>query len=129
VATSALGHAICTGKARNPALHADGFVSQLLVFGDIFECRIHVYAIGVCIDQDTLAALAAKQVVDRSVQGLTLDVPQRDVHCRDCRHCNRTTPPICSAVEILPDVFALKWIPADDAWNHVLCKVRSNSQL
>ena len=97
--------------------------------GHIFEGVIDVLAVGVGIRQHTLAALAAQQVVHRRIESLPLDVPQRKVHGPDRRHRYRSPPPIRSAIEILPDVFGLKRVAADDAGNHVVAEIAGDRQL
>src|SRR5580658_7285001 len=114
VPTRPLGDAIGCREPRYAALHANGLVAQLLVPRNIFECVIDVTAGGVAIDKYAVAALAAKQVIDRSVESFALDVPQGHVDSGDRRHGYRAPAPIGSAIQILPDIFRLKWIASDD---------------
>ena len=87
---------------------------------DGVEGFFDVAAVGVGVDEDTLAALAAEQVVDGRVERFALDVPQRHVDGGDGGHRDRAAPPVGSAIEILPDVFDLERIAADEAGKHVL---------
>ena len=81
---------------------------------------VDVFAERVCIDQHAVSTLAAQQVVDGRVQRLALDVPERNVNGADCRHGHRTAPPVCTAIEILPDILGLEGIAANEAWKHVV---------
>ena len=44
---------------------------------------VEIPAVRVCIEQDVVADLAAEQLIDRLVQHLAADVPQRDVDAAD----------------------------------------------
>src|SRR5262249_12263899 len=45
------------------------------------------------------------------------------------RHCYRPATPICTAIEILPDVFGLKWIPSDQTRYDMFFKIGRDGQL
>jgi hypothetical protein len=76
----------------------------------------------------TVAAWAAEQVVDRRLQGFAFDIPKRHVDGCDGRHGYGAATPICAAIEILPYVFRLKRIPADQARNDVVLKIGSHGK-
>jgi hypothetical protein len=75
------------------------------------------------------AALATQQVIERCVERLALDVPQRHVHGGDRAHGHRPFAPVRTAIKILPDVIGLKWIAADDARNDIFRKVAGYGKL
>jgi hypothetical protein len=75
-----------------------------------------------------LPRLAAEQVVDGGVERFALDVPQRDVYGGDGGHGDRATAPVRSAVEILPDVFDVEGVAADETGKHVLGKIRCDGE-
>ena len=120
---AALGHAIRGGNARDPALHAHGFVTQLNMAGDFLQATVDVLARGMPIHHDPLAALATQQLVQRHVGGLGLDVPQRHVDGGNRGHGHRATAPVGPAIQVLPDVFDTLRIAADQGGQNVLFKV------
>ena len=79
--------------------------------------------------QHALAAAAAEQVVDRRVQRLALDVPKGDVHRGDGGHRDGSAPPVGAAIQVLPDVFYLRGIAADEAGDDVLGKIAGDGEL
>ena len=46
----------------------------------------------------------------------------------DGGHGDGAAPPVGSAVEILPDVFDVEWIAADEAGKHVLREIAGDSE-
>src|SRR5262249_15833015 len=62
-------------------------------------------------------------VVDGSVEGFALDIPQRHVDRGNRRHGHRTFAPVGSAIEVLPDVLGLKGITTNEAWDHMFREV------
>src|SRR5260370_27295637 len=81
------------------------------------------------VHEHTFAAFPSKQVIKRRIESFTLDVPQRNVNSRNSRHGHRTPAPVRSAVQILPDVLYMKWVPPDETGKHVFLKVRCDGQL
>jgi hypothetical protein len=67
----------------------------------------------------TVSAISAT-FVKRSIERPCLDIPESNVDRRDRTHDYGTMPPIGSAIEVLPDVFDLKGIGPNKAWDHVL---------
>ena len=82
---------------------------------DVVAGFFDVVAVRVAVDQDGIAAASAEQVVDRRVERLALDVPQRHVDRGDGGHGDGTAAPVRSAIEVLPDVFGLEGVAVDDA--------------
>ena len=82
-----------------------------------------VRSVGVGVDEAALAGLAAEKVVDGRVEGLALDVPEGDVDGGDGGHGDGAAPPVGSAIEILPDVFGLEGVAADEAGEDVVLEV------
>jgi len=58
-----------------------------------------------------------------------LDVPQCDVYGGNSGHSDRSAPPVCSAVKVLPDVLRLEGVTADEARENVLLEVGGNGKL
>ena len=87
------------------------------------DCLRNVRAVRVRVDQASTAACTAKQVVNRRVQRLALDIPQSHVNCPDGGHGYRAAPPVSTAIEILPDVFDGRWVSANQAWDDVVLQV------
>ncbi len=102
---------------------ADGEVAFVHVLADGVEGFGDVGSVGVGVDEGALAGLAAEEVVDGSVEGLALDVPEGDVDGGDGGHGDGAAPPVGSAIEVLPDVFGLEGIAADDAGEDVVFEV------
>src|SRR5207249_3088168 len=95
-----------------------------IAFGDVFLDGVegfgNIGAIGVGVDEAALTGLAAEEVVDGDVEGLALDVPEGDVDGGDGGHGDGAAPPVGSAIEILPDVFGLEGVSADEAGEDVV---------
>src|ERR1035441_5378654 len=90
---------------------------------NIFQRMFKVFAVGVRIDHDAIATFASQQVVDRGIQRLSLDVPEGHVHCADGGHSYRPTTPVGPAIEILPDIFGIKWPAPNNARNHMVGEI------
>lgn len=86
----------------------DRFVTERNVLGHFVFCFFDVSPVGVSIDEDRGAAPATQKIVDRRIERFALDVPQRHVDRRNRRHGNRAAAPVCTTVEVLPDVLALE---------------------
>jgi hypothetical protein len=102
---SARRHAVYLLHAGNAALRADSLVAALDETCRGFHGVIDRLAVRVAIDEHLFARCAAEQLIDRCVQRLAFDVPERGVHGGNCGHRDRTAPPIRALVEKLPDVF------------------------
>src|ERR1035441_3143607 len=116
-------NAVGAGEPGNAALHADSLVAKFFFAGYIFKREVDIVAGGVRIYQHSVAAFASKQVVNRSVESFAFDIPESHVDGTNSGHGRRSAPPICTAIKILPDVFRLKRIAPDDAWNHVIDQI------
>ena len=128
IAARSFGYAVGTGEAGNAALHANGFVAHFLVAGHIFKSVIDVFAVGVGVDHKAFAALAAEKVVDRGIERFAFDVPERNVDGADGGHGDGTTTPIRAAIEVLPDVFGLERVAADQARDDVIGEITRDSE-
>jgi len=104
-------------------LHADRLEAFLLVFLHRLDRLGVVAAVGVAVDHEAVAALAPEQLVHRHAGQLPLDVPECHVDGRDGGHGHGTAPPVGATVEVLPDVFDVARIAADEAREHVLVEV------
>ena len=116
-------------EPRNSALGANGGIAHLPVALYLVHGLCDVAPGSMGIDQDMVAALAAEQVVDRDTERLALDVPKRHIDGRDGGHGNRPSPPVRTAIEIMPDVFSLKRIAPDQARNEVILQIADDCQL
>ncbi len=111
------------------ALRADRLVAQRLVAQHLVDRLLEVAPVGVAVDQHARAAGAAEQLVQRQPGGLGLQVPQRGVDRRDRAHRHRPAPPVRAAVQVLPDVFDLVRVAADQARDHMVGEVARDGQL
>src|SRR5580693_9308261 len=110
-------NAVGGGNPGNTRLRANGAIAHGRVFADFVDGFLDVAAVGVAVDHDAGAAFSTEKVVNRSVEGFALDVPQGDVDRANRSHGYGAAAPIRAAIEILPDVFGLKRIAADEARN------------
>ena len=81
------------------------------------------------VDHDPGAALASKQVVDGNSERLAFDIPQRHINRRDCRHGDRTAPPVSSAIKVMPYILGLKRIPPNQARYKMIFQVTGHGEL
>ena len=125
----AFGDSVAGGDAGDAGLRADGEVAFVHVLADGVERFGDVGAVGVGVDEAALAGLAAEQVVDGRVEGLALDVPEGDVDGGDGGHGDGAATPVGSAIEILPDVFGLEGIAADEAGEDVVGEIDGDGEL
>ena len=114
------GDSVGRGQTGDTRLRAHCEVAHLFILCDLVSSFFDVATVGVTIDQNSRPALAAKQVVDGSLQGFAFDVPEGHVDGGDGGHGDGAAAPVGSAVEILPDVFDLKRIAADEAGDQVV---------
>jgi hypothetical protein len=91
-------------------------------FGDIGS-------VGVGVDEATGAGRAAEAVEDGGVEGFALDVPESDVDGGDGGHGDGAASPVGSAIEVLPDVFGLEGVAADEAGEDVVLQVGGYGEL
>ena len=96
--------------------------------GNVFKSFVCVFAICVRIYQHAVAALASEEVVEGCFECLAFDVPERDVDGGNRGHGYGPTPPVCAAIEILPDIFCLKRVATNDAWDHVFGEITCNGE-
>src|SRR6185503_7288878 len=62
----------------------------------------------------SIARLATEQLVHRNAQRLAFQVPERGVDAADRAQQDRPAAPEGALVHVLPDVFELEWIAAND---------------
>src|SRR4029079_1404698 len=113
----------------NAALRADRLVAMLDIAPYGLHRAVEVRAVGMAVDEHAIAAPPAEQLVERLAADFALDVPQRGVDRGDRAHRHGAAPPVGAAVEVLPDVFDLRGIAADQAGDHVVCEVGGDRQL
>src|SRR5580692_132181 len=124
-----LGDAVSRWQPGNPRLRSNSAVSQSHVFVHFIDSLLDVVSVRVAINHYSGAALSSKQVVDRSVESFALNVPQRDVDCTNRRHRHWPAPPVRAAIKILPNIFGLKRIAANQAGNQMLGKISRDRHL
>jgi hypothetical protein len=83
----------------------------------------------VAVDHHRITRRAAEQLVDRHVQRLAEQIPQRGIDRRNRRHRDRTAPPVRAFVEVLPDVFDPARVAANQERNDVVAQVTADRQL
>src|SRR5271169_3080750 len=110
-------NAVGRWQPGNSRLRAYGEVAHGGVFGDFIDGLFDVAAVCVAVDHDAVAALSADKVVKRSVESFAFDVPESDVDGADGGHGHGAAAPVSAAIKILPDIFGLKRIAADQAGN------------
>jgi hypothetical protein len=115
--------------ARDPALGADCLVAERLVVSDGGDGVVERLAVGVSVDHHAFPRRAAQKLIDRHVQGLPGDVPERRIHRPDRGHRHRTTAPVRALVEVLPGVLDPARVAADEEGDDVLAEVRGDGQL
>ena len=60
-------------------------------------------------------ARPTEQAPHRLTKSVSLDVPQRDIDCRNCVQCHAGLPSWCEfPVELVPDSLVIEWIHAND---------------
>src|ERR1700722_835814 len=117
------GDAVRGGEAGDTTLHANGLVAEVAMAGDVFEGVIDIFAGGVAVDEHAFTAFAAEQVIDGSVESLAFDVPKRDVDGGDGGHGDGAATPVSSTIKILPYIFGLRGIAADDAGDNMVVQI------
>ena len=125
----ATAHAVDLVQARHTALRAHRPVAHGLVAQHFVHRVGNVPPVCMAVDHDPRSALAPEQLVQRHASRLGLDVPQGGVHRRNCAHGDRPATPIGALVEVLPDVFNLPGIPADQTGDQVVIEVADHRQL
>ena len=81
-----------------------------------------VTARDVGVHHDPVPALSPDQVVDRRAQDLSLDVPEGGIDGRNGGHVHSAAFPVGAFVEIMPDVFDVRRVPADQRRQEVILK-------
>src|SRR5580698_10135350 len=74
-----LWHAISRFEPRNPALRADGEITNVAIPGNLIDGLSDVAPGRVPVHERRIPAPAAEQIVDRNAESLSLDVPQRHI--------------------------------------------------
>ena len=72
------------------------------------------------VRHDASAAAATEQLVQRLSCDLGLDVPKRRIDCGDGCHGDGASAPVSTFVKVLPDVFNLLRVTANQARDDVL---------
>jgi hypothetical protein len=80
------------------------------------------------VHHDPVTTSATEQLIQRHASRFGFDVPQRGVHGGNCRHSDRASAPIGTAVKVLPDIFDLRCIATNQARNHMVFQVRHNGE-
>ncbi len=128
VGLAGLRHSVAAGYAGDAALRAYGEVALFHVVTYGVERLFDVLAVCVGVDEAALAALAPEQVVEGSIEGLGFDIPEGNVDGRDGGHGDGAATPVCSAIEILPDVFDIEGIAADETGKNVLGEIAGDCE-
>jgi glucuronate isomerase len=115
--------------SRNSGLKSNRLVPETDVTIELVERLFDRLPVRVTVDHDARTATAAEKLVKRHLRDFRFDVPERHVDGCDRRHRHRTSAPVRSAIKILPNVFDLMRIAADQARNHVFFEVRDDSEL
>ncbi len=123
------GDSVSGGEARDPGLRADGEITQFFISSNFVGGLFDVSAVGMAIDEHAGPALAAEKVVDGSFQGFAFDVPESHVDGGDGGHGDRAATPVRAAIEVLPDVFRLEWVAADETRDEMIGQIRCYGQL
>jgi hypothetical protein len=110
-------------------LCAYGEISHLEIPADFIDGLLYILSIRVAVNQNTVPTLPAEKVVDGGVQRLAFDVPECHIDSGNRRHCYGPATPICAAIQVLPDVFGLKWIASDQTRYDMFFKIGSDGQL
>ncbi len=115
--------------ARDARLHPYGAISAL----DVVRRRFHGggdrVAARVAVDHHPLARRSAEELIDRRVQRLALEIPQRRVDGRDRRHRDGSAPPVRAFVEVLPDIFDAPRVPPDDQRQDMVAEITRDREL
>ena len=80
------------------------------------------------INHHARTALAAEKLVEGLAGDLRLDVPKSHIHCGNCRHGHGPAPPVGALGEILPDIFNLLRVAADEAGDHMFLEIGGDRQ-
>ena len=91
-------------------VHLYGAVALSLLFQNLGRDIRGAVAADPAVNLQSVAALAAQQVVNRRVQRLSLDVPQRLINTRDGAHNLRPAAVEAAAVEGLPQILDVRGI-------------------
>src|SRR4029077_5168320 len=125
----AAADAVGGGETGNAALRANGFVAELGVSGNGCDGGIDVFTIGVAVDEDGVARSTSEQLIDRNIEGFTLDVPKRGVDRGDGGHGYRAAAPVRALIEVLPSVFDAARVAADEKRNDVIGEIAGDGEL
>ncbi len=128
VGLTGFGDAVAGGNAGDAGLGADGEVAEVAMLLDRVDRFGDVGSVSVGVDEDAFAGLATEEVVERGVEGLGFDVPERHVDGGDGGHGDGAAAPVSATVKILPDVFDAGWVAADEAGEYVLGEVRGDGE-
>ncbi len=110
-------------------MRTDCLVSHLNEAPHFRAGLVEVAAVGMSVDERTVARAAAKQLVQRQAGKLGKNVPERDIHRGDGGHRHRAAAPISAAIEELPRVLDPSGIASDEVGNHVLLEIGGDRQL
>src|SRR5450759_1099702 len=121
--------AVDPGQPRHAGLDTDGLEAIVQEVVDRCEERLDGSAGCVSVRERPTPAPAAEQLVHRQAGDLALDVPQRHVHGRDGRHRDRSAAPVRPAVQVLPGVFDVVRLAADQQRRDVVAQVGGDGEL
>src|SRR5262245_54849674 len=106
--------AVRRGETGNAGLRAYGQVSHLEIPAYFIDGLLYIFSIRVAVNQNAVPTFTAEKVVDGGVQRFAFDVPECRIDSGNRGHCYGPATPICPAIQILPNVFRLKWIASDE---------------
>ena len=112
---SGTGDTVGGRNARQSELNTGGLEAHVAVHVDGIEQAREVHTGSVGVGQNAGAGSAAQQLVNRDAGLLGLDVPQCHIHSGDGGHGHRSTLPVSTLVQVLPDVLDVVLILADKA--------------
>ena len=121
--------AVDPGQPRHAGLDPDGLEPVVQEVVDRGEERLGGRAGCVSVRERPTPAPAAQQLVHRQAGDLALDVPQRHVHGRDGGHRDRSAAPVRPAVQVLPGVFDVVRLAADQQRRDVVSQVGGDGKL
>ena len=116
-------------QSRNAGLRPHGRVAELQVAGDGRHRLLDGRAVGVAVDQHRVARGATEQLIDRRIERLAADVPQRRIHGTDRRHGDGPAAPVGALIEVLPRVLDAPRVAADQQRDDVIGEVARHGEL
>jgi hypothetical protein len=124
-----LGDAVSVIQPRDAALRADRGVSEIGLPGDGMDGVVERLAVRVRVDHDAIPRRPAEQLVDRHVERLAANIPERHVHGGNRRHRHRAAAPVGALVEVLPCVLDAPRVAADEQRHDMLAQIAGDREL